>query len=151
MFYWACGTQAEKMSKIPTGVYVEFGEKIIKQNSIISEGIAGVYFQRTFTFRDNQTIKIKVSSDFPPEVGAATGSYKIKYDKLIIDINASSTSVYEKGSFIVFDNFKWVDSTFTTVFNIDGHKFTFTGPGLILVKRLSSKKQLLKKNYYQLR
>lgn len=124
---------------IPLGAYEEFGKRTLVNDTVVSVGIAGVYFQRVFRFKEEQQITISVFSDFRPEVGIAQGRYLVDDEGLLITVESSTSSYYEQGESVHYNEVEVVDDTFTTTFHIGGHDSVFQGPGLILTQKRPDK------------
>jgi hypothetical protein len=127
----ACDSGAPDAKDIPTGNYTEFGVRQIQDGEVVSEGLAGVYFQRVFQFEADGTFAVEVFSDFAPEQGTAQGQYEIG-DALRLQVESSTTSFYSVGSLVVYDEVEVVDGSYQTTFDIDGGSIEFRGPGLVL-------------------
>lgn len=118
-------------AEIPFGVYQEFGIRTVADGEVTSEGLAGVFFQRILRFNEGE-VTIEVASDLSAEVGTARGQYETDGETLRLTINSSTSSYYESGEVIEYDEVEVVDQSFRTSFSIDDAESEFSGPGLIL-------------------
>lgn len=128
----ACDAVEEPDVRIVPGAYEEFGERLVRDGTIISEGLAGVYFGRLFHFGGDGSFLVQVMSDLHEEEGSATGRFGIRGHELKINIESSSTSVYSVGSQIKYEKIEVVNHNYRTIFSIDDNQIEFTGPGLVL-------------------
>lgn len=117
---------------VPRGIYQEFGERSVVDGDVAYEGVAGVYFQRTFHFRTDRELTIDIASDYNPEIGTAMGRYQTNGKSLRVTIDSSTSSYYESGESIEYDDATVVDESFHTSFSVDETEIEFTGPGLVL-------------------
>ncbi len=154
----ACDSvRAEEDVFIPDGVYGEFGMRIAVDDSIYMQGLARVYFQRIFKFENNDSLEITVHSDFHPEQGKAHAHWQTEGGALRITIEETTTSYYESGEKIIYEDVKVLDAQYQTVFTIDTSEVVFQGPGLILsqestdesdLDRDGNTEELRKESYY---
>lgn len=131
----------ERDINIPLGSYEEFGERVLVNDSIVFEGIAGIHFQRTIKFEEDG-ISIRVVSDCDPEMGIARGSYVTKNNSLIITIKESTSSYYKRREIIRYDDVEVVDGKFRIMFKIGEYESVFKGPGLILTKVMTDENDI---------
>lgn len=118
---------------IPDGSYTEFGERAVVEDSVVYEGIAGVYVQRIFLFEEDR-VTITVLSDLAPEEGTARGHYVAEGQSVRILIETSTTSYYERGDEAHYDEVEVVDGSFQVAFGVDEDTLVFEGPGLVLTE-----------------
>lgn len=130
----ACDSNSpDKDIEIPFGMYQQFGVRTVADGDVTSEGLAGVFFQRNLRFNEGD-ITIEVASDLNSEVGTARGQYETNGKTLRLTIDSSTSSYYERGEVIEYDEVDVVEESFRTSFRIDDAEIEFSGPGLILQK-----------------
>lgn len=130
----ACDSSPNERVDIPPGAYDEFGVRDIVDGAVVSEGLAGVFLRRRLLFDGPQQLTITVVSDFGPETGEARGRYTIEDGALMITFTESTTSLYEPGDTLRYEDVDVVDSSFRTTFTIDENPVVFEGPGLVLTQ-----------------
>lgn len=115
-------------AEIPLGEYAEVGTKIFLNDTDVIEGLAGVYLQRVMVFENETRMRMEVFSDWKPETGTVRGTYDIDGDELTITVTSSTSSFYEVGEQIFYDDLEigTLNVTFTTTGD------TFFGPGFLL-------------------
>ena len=115
------------------GSYVEFGGRDLMDGDVISAGIAGVYVQRVLDLSEGRFV-VEVASDWPPEVGTATGAYSVDGDQLRLHVESSSSSLYPARSVVAYDEALVLDGQFRDSLSWAHLGLTFDGPGLALVQ-----------------
>ena len=99
---------------------------------VVSEGLAGVFFGLALRFESGGAFQIEVFSDIPSEAGVARGRYETAGSGLTLNIESTSSPIYQVGKSIQYTRVQVVRSEYQTAFDIGGTDVVFEGPGLIL-------------------
>lgn len=116
------------------GAYEYNAQKSVIENSVVSAGPVGGYFNLTMQIGERSEVKIEVISDITSENGTAEGSYQTSGDQLILHIKTSTTDYFQKGEEIVYDSYQVADNNHSETLETDSVNHTFQGPGLILTE-----------------
>ena len=55
----ACDSGVDENVDVPSGTYTEFGVRHLRDGEMVFEGLAGVYFQRSFRFGTDGTFEVR--------------------------------------------------------------------------------------------